>query len=188
MADPVHSPLREDLCKPGLRIERLSPWRACLCRSRWAPYTRGAFRIPLSQKYGWSISQVTGAFELAILVLGFAAFAGGLWMRQTGPRPVAATAAVLYGLGTVLAGTAHSLPMFYLTYGVIGGAGLGLGYIVPIATLVRWFPDKRGMITGIAVAGFGAGALVTAPIAEGLIASYGVSMALVILGPFISPS
>src|SRR5205823_11832435 len=88
----------------------------------------------------------------------------------------------LYGLGTALAGLSHNLPMLYLTYGVIGGAGLGFGYIVPIATLVRWFPDKRGMITGIAVAGFGAGALVTAPIAERLIASVGVSRTFVILG------
>jgi len=72
--------------------------------------------------------------------------------------------------------------MLYLTYGVIGGAGLGLGYIVPIATLVRWFPDKRGMITGIAVAGFGAGALITAPIAQRLIAAVGVSSTFEILG------
>jgi OFA family oxalate/formate antiporter-like MFS transporter len=147
-----------------------------------AVYAWSVFRIPLSQTYGWSISQVTVAFELAILVLGFAAFAGGLWMRRVGPRPVAMLAAVLYGLGTALAGTSHSLTMLYLTYGVLGGVGLGLGYIVPIATLVRWFPDKRGMITGLAVAGFGAGALITAPIAERLIASVGVSRTFVILG------
>src|SRR5260370_41914958 len=103
-------------------------------------------------------------------------------MRHGGPRPVAFLAAVLYGLGTSLAGMSHSLTMLYYTYGVIGGAGLGLGYIVPIATLVRWFPDKRGMITGIAVAGFGAGALVTAPIAQRLIASVGVSNTFAILG------
>jgi MFS transporter, OFA family, oxalate/formate antiporter len=147
-----------------------------------AVYAWSVFRIPLSQAYGWTVSQVTVAFELAILVLGFAAFAGGLWMRHTGPRPVAVLGAVLYGLGTALAGTSHSLTMLYLTYGVIGGAGLGLGYIVPVATLVRWFPDKRGMITGIAVAGFGAGAFVTAPIAQRLIASVGVSSTFVILG------
>src|SRR6266852_2685704 len=147
-----------------------------------AVYAWSVFRIPLSQTYGWTVSQVTVAVELAILVLGFAAFAGGLWMRHTGPRRVAVFAAVLYGLGTALAGTSHSLTILYLTYGVIGGAGLGLGYIVPVATLVRWFPDKRGMITGIAVAGFGAGALITAPIAQRLIASAGVSRAFVILG------
>ena len=119
-------------------------------------------------------SKTTGAFELAILVLGFAAFAGGLWMRRVGARRVAVTAALLYGLGTVLAGTAHTLTLFYLAYGVIGGAGLGLGYIVPIATLVKWYPDELGMITGIAVAGFGARSikLITAPIAERLSASY----------------
>jgi OFA family oxalate/formate antiporter-like MFS transporter len=122
------------------------------------------------------------AFELAILVLGFAAFLGGLWMRRVGPQQVALLAAVLYGFGTVLAGLSHNLAMLYLTYGGIAGAGLGLGYIVPVATLIRWFPDKRGMITGIAVAGFGAGALITAPIAETLIASAGVSSAFVILG------
>ena len=147
-----------------------------------AVYAWSVFRIPLNRAYGWSVSQVTVAFELAILVLGFAAFAGGIWMRHVGPRPVAIVAAVLYGLGTAMAGMSHNLTMLYVSYGVIGGAGLGLGYIVPIATLVKWFPDKRGMITGIAVAGFGAGALITAPIAQGLIASVGVSSTFVILG------
>ena len=147
-----------------------------------AVYAWSIFRIPLNQTYGWTVSQVTFAFELAILVLGFAAFAGGLWMKHTGPQRVAVLAAVLYGLGTALAGVAHSLTMLYVTYGVIAGAGLGLGYIVPIATLVRWFPDKRGLITGIAVAGFGAGALLTAPIAQHLIGSVGVSSTFEILG------
>jgi OFA family oxalate/formate antiporter-like MFS transporter len=147
-----------------------------------AVYAWSVFRVPLMQAYGWSVSQVTVAFELAIVVLGLAAFAGGLWARRVGPRRVAIVGAVLYGLGTVLAGLAHSLSMLYLAYGAIGGAGLGLAYIIPISTLVRWFPDKRGMITGIAVAGFGAGALVTAPLAQRLIASYGVSSAFVILG------
>ena len=147
-----------------------------------AVYAWSVFRIPLTHTYGWSVSQVTAAFELAILVLGFAAFGGGIWMRRAGPRTIVAVAALLYGLGTALAGTAKTLPMLYLTYGVIAGAGLGLGYIVPVAVLVRWFPDRRGMITGIAVGGFGAGALITAPIAQRLIASVGVSTTFLILG------
>jgi MFS transporter, OFA family, oxalate/formate antiporter len=147
-----------------------------------AVYAWSVFRIPLTRTYHWTVPAVTAAFELAILVLGLAAFLGGLWMKRSGPRPVALLAAALYGLGTVLAGLSHSLPMLYLSYGVIGGAGLGLGYIVPVATLIRWFPDKRGLITGIAVAGFGAGALITAPIAERLIAAVGVSSTFVILG------
>lgn len=147
-----------------------------------AVYAWSVFRIPLTKTHGWTISEVTFAFELAILVLGFASFAGGLWMREAGPRRIAVTAALLYGGGTALAGLSTNLPMLYLTYGVIGGAGLGLGYIVPIATLIRWFPDKRGMITGIAVAGFGAGALITAPVASRLISSVGVGATFEILG------
>jgi MFS transporter, OFA family, oxalate/formate antiporter len=147
-----------------------------------AVYAWSVFRIPLTKSHNWTISEVTFAFELAIFVLGFASFAGGIWMKRSGPRPVAFTAAVLYGLGTALAGWASSLPALYLTYGVVAGAGLGLGYIVPIATLVRWFPDKRGMITGIAVAGFGAGALVTAPAANMLISRVGVAHTFEILG------
>jgi OFA family oxalate/formate antiporter-like MFS transporter len=147
-----------------------------------AVYAWSVFRIPLSQAHGWTIAEVTAAFEVAIFALGLAAFGGGLWMKRSGPRPVAIAAAILYGLGTMLTGTAHHLSTLYLTYGVIGGAGLGLGYIVPIATLVRWFPDKRGMITGLAVAGFGAGALVTAPMANTLIASVGVGHTFEILG------
>ena len=147
-----------------------------------AVYAWSVFRIPLSKAHGWSVAEVTTAFEIAIFVLGLAAFAGGLWMKRMGPRPVALTAAVLYGLGTMLAGRAHDLTTLYLTYGVIGGTGLGLGYIVPIATLVQWFPDKRGVITGLAVAGFGAGALVTAPAANALIASVGVGRTFEVLG------
>src|SRR5205814_3885495 len=117
------------------------------------------------------------------LMLGLAAFAGGLWMKRTGPRRLAVVGGLSYGLGVILAGQAHGhLGLLYLDFGVLGGFGLGLGYIVPVATLVKWFPDKRGMITGLAVAGFGAGALITAPIATRLISSVGVLKTFAILG------
>jgi MFS transporter, OFA family, oxalate/formate antiporter len=148
-----------------------------------AVYAWSVFRIPLTTTYGWSISQVTLTFELAILTLGFAAFVGGLWMNRVGPRRVAIVAGICYGAGTILAGQAHGqIGLMYLTYGVLAGIGLGLGYIVPVATLIKWFPDKRGMITGLAVAGFGAGALVTAPLAQRLIGSVGVPETFAILG------
>lgn len=147
-----------------------------------AVYAWSVFRIPLTKAHGWTIPEVTFAFELAIFVLGFASFVGGIWMKRSGPRPVAFTGAVLYGLGTILAGAANHLTTLYLSYGVVAGAGLGLAYIVPIATLVRWFPDKRGMITGLAVAGFGAGAMVTAPVANALISQVGVERTFEILG------
>src|SRR6188508_1816342 len=123
-----------------------------------AVYAWSVFRIPLTQTFGWTISQVTLTFTIAIFVLGFAAFAGGIWLRRSGPRVVALTAGVLYGAGVFLASfTDGRLWWLYASYGVLGGVGLGLGYIVPVATLVKWFPDKRGVITGIAVAGSGAG-------------------------------
>jgi OFA family oxalate/formate antiporter-like MFS transporter len=148
-----------------------------------AVYAWSVFRIPLTQSYGWTVSQATLIFELAIFMLGLAAFVGGLWMKQAGPRRVAVVGGLCYGLGTMLAGQAGgSLPGFTLSYGVLGGIGLGLGYIVPVATLIKWFPDKRGMITGLAVAGFGAGAVITAPVAQRLIASGGVSQTFTILG------
>src|SRR6478672_12881393 len=139
-----------------------------------AVYAWSVFRIPLSKQFGWSISEVTFTFTISIFVLGFAAFFGGLWMARRGPRVVALTGAVLYGVGVFLASfSANKLWWLYLSYGFIGGLGLGLGYIVPVATLVKWFPDRRGLITGIAVGGFGAGALVAAPIATRLIGQVG---------------
>ncbi len=148
-----------------------------------AVYAWSVFRIPLTRAYGWSISQVTFAFTLAILTLGFASFVGGLWMRRSGPRRVAIAAGIFYGSGIFLASfSAEHLYWLYFSYGLLAGIGLGLGYIVPVATLVKWFPDRRGMITGIAVAGFGAGALITAPIASRLILSVGVMRTFAILG------
>jgi len=148
-----------------------------------AVYAWSVFRIPLTKAFGWTIAQVTLAFTITIFTLGFASFACGLWMRKSGPRQVAIAAGILYGLGVFLASfSAGRLNWLYFSYGFIGGVGLGLGYIVPVATLVKWFPDKRGMITGLAVAGFGAGALITAPVASRLIVSIGVLKTFAVLG------
>ncbi len=148
-----------------------------------AVYAWSVFRIPLTKRFGWTISQVTLTFTIAIMVLGFASFFGGLWLKRVGPRVVAMTGGVLYGVGIFLASFSnHGLWWLYLTYGVIGGIGLGFGYIVPVAVLLKWFPDKRGLMTGIAVGGFGAGALVTAPIATRLIQSVGVLQTFAYLG------
>jgi OFA family oxalate/formate antiporter-like MFS transporter len=140
-----------------------------------AVYAWSVFRIPLAKEFHWTISQVTLTFTIAIMVLGFASFFGGLWLKRVGPRVVAMTGGALYGLGVFLASFSyHGLWWLYLTYGVIGGIGLGFAYIVPISVLVKWFPDRRGLMTGIAVGGFGAGALITAPVATRLIQSVGV--------------
>ena len=148
-----------------------------------AVYAWSVFRTPLVKQFHWTISQVTLTFTICVFVLGIATFFGGLWLNKKGPRPVALTAGLLYGLGVFLASfSANNLTWLYVSYGIIGGTGLGFGYIVPIAVLVKWFPDRRGLITGVAVGGFGAGALVTAPIAQKLIQSVGVLHTFAYLG------
>jgi OFA family oxalate/formate antiporter-like MFS transporter len=148
-----------------------------------AVYAWSVFRVPLAKQFHWSISQVTLTFTICVFVLGISAFLGGLWLNKKGPRVVAMTAGFLYGLGVFLASySADKLWWLYLSYGLIGGIGLGFGYIVPIAVLVKWFPDRRGLITGIAVAGFGGGALVTAPAATYLIQTVGVLKTFAYLG------
>jgi OFA family oxalate/formate antiporter-like MFS transporter len=140
-----------------------------------AVYAWSVFRTPLARQFGWSIAEVTLTFTICIFVLGVSAFFGGLWLNRRGPRVVALTGGILYSAGVFLASfSAHKLWWLYLSYGLIGGIGLGFGYIVPIAVLVKWFPEHRGLITGIAVGGFGAGAMITAPTATWLIQTVGV--------------
>jgi OFA family oxalate/formate antiporter-like MFS transporter len=147
-----------------------------------AVYAWSVFRAPLAKQFGWSISEITLTFTISIFVLGFAAFFGGLWLNRKGPRIVALTGGALYGVGVFLASFTHNISWLYISYGLIGGMGLGLGYIVPVAVLVKWFPDRRGLITGVAVGGFGAGALITAPVATRLIQSVGVLNTFAYLG------
>jgi OFA family oxalate/formate antiporter-like MFS transporter len=146
-------------------------------------YAWSVFRLPLAKQFGWSISEVTLTFTISIFVLGVAAFFGGLWLNREGPRIIAVTGGFLYGAGVFLASFSnHKLWWLYLTYGVVGGIGVGFSYIVPVAVLVKWFPDRRGLITGVAVGGFGLGALVTAPLATRLIQSVGVPSTFAYLG------
>src|SRR5919112_3836722 len=117
----------------------------CMQIALGAVYAWSVFRTSLTRQFGWTISEVTLTFTISIFVLGIAAFFGGLWLNRKGPRVVALTGGVLYGLGVFLASfSANKLWWLYLSYGLIGGIGLGLGYIVPVAVLVKWFPDKRG--------------------------------------------
>jgi OFA family oxalate/formate antiporter-like MFS transporter len=148
-----------------------------------AVYAWSVFRVSLAKQFGWSISEVTLTFTISIFVLGIAAFFGGLWLNRKGPRIVALTGGALYGLGVFLACfSANKLWWLYLSYGLIGGIGVGFAYIVPVAVLLKWFPDRRGLITGIAVGGFGAGALIVAPVATQLIGRVGVLNTFAYLG------
>ncbi|RCU47829.1 MFS transporter [Haloplanus salinus] len=148
-------------------------------------YAYSIYQIPLKETQGWSTSKVTLAFSIAVLVLGFTAAFLGRYVEEYGPRTAGLAAGVLYGLGMVGAGASvqfGSLPLFLATFGVVGGMGIGLGYISPIGTLLEWFPDRRGMATGLAVMGFGAGALLTGPLGNYLIQAVGVAPTFYALG------
>lgn len=148
-------------------------------------YAYSVYQNPLQIEQGWAVSDVSLAFTVAIVFLALsAAFLGG-FVEEYGPRISGLIAAVTFGLGTVGAGFSvqiGSFVGFLLTFGVISGIGIGIGYIAPISTLVQWFPDRRGMATGMAVMGFGAGALVTSPVANVLMETVGIPATFYALG------
>ena len=154
----------------------------CMQLAFGAVYGWSVFLNPLREQFGASKPEANLTFTITLAVLGLTAGFGGSLQRRIGPRATATIAGLLYGSGVILSGFAPNLGMLYLSYGVIGGIGLGFGYIVPLAVLIAWFPDKRGFITGLAVTGFGLGALVTSPLATELIRIYGVQSTLIILG------
>jgi MFS family permease len=125
--------------------------------------------VVASSSQDWTLSQVVWVFTVAIVFLGFSAAIAGKWLERVGPRTVGIVAGVLWGGGMILGAVAiwlHQLWLLYLGYGVLGGCGLGLGYVSPVSTLIRWFPDRRGMAAGLAIMGFGGGAILATPVQE----------------------
>ncbi len=125
-------------------------------------YAWSYFQKPLGDAFGWSNSLTAWAFCLAICFLGLAAAWGGMKLAQIGPKRLAMAGGVLFGLGYLLGALALSIKspaLLFIGYGVIGGCGLGLGYVTPVATVAKWFPDKKGLSTGLVIMGFGLGAL-----------------------------
>jgi MFS family permease len=123
----------------------------------------------------WTLSSVIWIFSVAIVFLGLAAALAGKWLEDVGPRCVGVTAAFLWGGGFIIGSIGiltHQLWLIYLGYGVFGGCGLGLGYVSPVSTLVRWFPDRRGMATGLAIMGFGGGAMIGAQLKKFFLKTY----------------
>ena len=148
-------------------------------------YGRSVFKKPLMGTEHWAETSVQLNFTLAIFFLGVGTIIGGLWQDKVGPRKVATTAGIIFGLGYMIAGFSashHSLNGLYLGYGVLTGIGMGMGYICPVATLVKWFPDMRGLMTGVAVCGYGFGAAVMSPFAAWEVKAYSVSAAFWTLG------
>jgi len=150
-----------------------------------AVYGWSVFVKPLMNSQHWTLTQVSLTFTLAIVFLGVGTVIGGLWQDRVGPRKVASVAGILYGIGFLVAAYAvnhGSLDGLYIGYGVLSGIGMGMGYICPVATLVKWFPDRRGLMTGVAVCGYGAGALIMSPFAARYIVGHGVPATFIVLG------
>ncbi|MBM3965881.1 MAG: MFS transporter [Planctomycetes bacterium] len=138
----------------------------------WSIFNPALVRIRgvvASSSQDWTLSQVVWVFTVAIVFLGLSAAIAGKWLERVGPRTVGIVAGLLWGGGMILGAVAiwlQQLWLLYLGYGVMGGCGLGLGYVSPVSTLIRWFPDRRGMAAGLAIMGFGGGAILATPIQE----------------------
>ena len=131
--------------------------------------------VVISAADDWTLKGVVWIFTVSIVVLGLAAAIAGRWLETVGPRMVGVVSACCWGGGFIVGGIGiitHQLWLLYLGYGVLGGCGLGLGYVSPVSTLIRWFPDRRGMATGMAIMGFGGGAMIGAPLKEYFIQLY----------------
>ncbi|MCH7510145.1 MAG: OFA family MFS transporter [Proteobacteria bacterium] len=136
----------------------------------WSIYNPALIKahgVVVSAASDWSLKEVVWIFTVAIVCLGLSAAFAGRWLERVGPRMVGVVAACCWGGGYLIGSLGvftHELWLVYFGYGVIGGCGLGLGYVSPVSTLIRWFPDRRGMATGMAIMGFGGGAMIGAPL------------------------
>jgi MFS family permease len=171
------------VAKPGFNRWLIAPAALAIHLCIGSVYAWSIFNPALTKHFGvvtsaaddWSFSAVVWIFSTAIVFLGLAAAVGGKWLEEVGPRATGFLAACLWGGGFLIGSlgiASHQLWLIYLGYGAIGGCGLGLAYVTPVSTLIRWFPDRRGMATGIAIMGFGGGAMIGAPLKTYLLSLY----------------
>src|ERR1700719_2445297 len=147
-------------------------------------YAFSTFNLPLTRVIGithsapadWDLKEIGWVFSIAIAILGLSAAMFGRWVERVGPRKSMFTAALCFGGGFIVSAFGihlHQLWLLYLGYGVLGGCGLGIGYISTVSTLIKWFPDRPGMATGLAIMGFGGGALIASPWTNSLLEAFG---------------
>jgi MFS family permease len=171
------------VAEPGYNRWRVPPASIAIHLCIGSVYAWSVFNPALTRQLGvaapaaddWSLSSVVWIFSVAIVFLGLAAAFAGKWLEEVGPRMVGVVAAFLWGGGFIIGSlgiSSHQLWMIYVGYGVLGGCGLGLGYVSPVSTLIRWFPDRRGMATGMAIMGFGGGAMIAAPLKGWLLKTF----------------
>lgn len=182
------------VAKPGYNRWMVPPAALCIHLCIGEVYAFSVFKIPLTNAgpADWTQPALAWIFSLAILVLGLAAAFGGHWLERVGPRKAMTLAAACFGGGFIVSAVGvwtHQLWLIYLGYGVLGGIGLGIGYVSPVSTLIKWFPDRPGLATGMAIMGFGGGAMIGSPLSTTLMsffgggdASQGVGKTFLVLG------
>src|SRR5579872_3849765 len=168
------------IANPGFSRWLVPPAALCIHLCIGEAYAFSVFTKPMAFAIGvtapqpgvdWTVPQLGWIFSLAIVFLGLSSAFCGKWVERVGPRMAMFAATLLFCGGLIISGIGvdlHILPLVYLGYGVIGGCGLGIGYISPVSTLIKWFPDRPGLATGCAIMGFGGGALIGAPLAVNL--------------------
>ena len=174
---------------PGYRRWLIPPAALAVHLSIGQVYAFSVFKEPLVEHFDTKLTPISVIFSIAIVMLGLSAAVGGTWVERSGPRKSMFVAACCWGLGFVVAAAgvaADQLWLVYLGYGVIGGIGLGIGYISPVSTLIKWFPDRPGLATGLAIMGFGGGAIVAAPLSDALLGAFGDSPADAIAPAFLA--
>ncbi len=156
------------VAKPGFNRWLVPPAAISVHMCIGEVYGFSVFNVPLTQiGAGWTIPQVGWVYSIALFMLGISAAVFGKWVERSGPRKTMVTSCVCFCGGLLIAAIAVKLQLLwllYIGYGITGGIGLGLGYISPVSTLIKWFPDRPGMATGMAIMGFGGGALIGAPL------------------------
>jgi MFS family permease len=151
-------------------------------------YAFSVFKVPLKDHFGTGLTPIGIIFSIAIAMLGLSAAFGGRWVERAGPRKAMALAATCWGTGFLVGAlgvATKQLWIVYLGVGVIGGIGLGIGYISPVSTLIKWFPDRPGMATGLAIMGFGGGAIIASPLEDKLLSTFANSPQDAIVGSFL---
>lgn len=176
--DSVEAPAGE---RPGRLRYPLCGTLMMLCLGNI--YAWSVFRNPLMEAYGWTMAQATLPFQILIAVFSLSMIFAGRWQDKAGPRPVALLGGALVGAGCILAGLAgSSLIVLVLGFGMLAGAGMGAAYVTPLATTIKWWPDRRGLMTGLVMLGMGAGSIIGGLLAPRLIEAYGPLTTLIILG------
>jgi MFS family permease len=180
MASPSFLDRERTIARPGFSRWLVPPAALAIHLCIGQAYAFSVFNLPMT-KLGpgdWKLTSLGWIFSLAIVFLGLSAALGGKWLEKAGPRKAMLVSALCFssGFGVAAVGVwLHALALVYLGYGVLGGIGLGLGYISPVSTLIKWFPDRPGMATGMAIMGFGGGAMIGAPLAVLLMAHFAAS-------------